>query len=326
MARNAVLTLLALLAACGGGAAAKKGPLLAKGQGVTVTAGDLQARIDEMPAFVRSRFAEPEHKKELLDELVRLELLARAAERTGLADDASVRLKLASVLATAYQQKFLRELGADQLVPDAAVQKYYDENPDEFHRPYRVHAAHILLLADAASPHRARKSAEARALLARILAEEKKNRAAFAIVAREMTEDPSTKASGGDLMYRTPADLERLFGQDVARAVERLKDDETATSVVETPRGFHLVHVYGREAERHETLEEAKVEIVRILAKEWQARAVDAQVKALRAEAGVTVDEKALEGVAVAGAQPAAPASPVVPASASVPAAASASR
>jgi peptidyl-prolyl cis-trans isomerase C len=315
MARQAILMTLAVLTACGGsGAPAKKGPLLAKGSGVAVATSDLQARIDEMPAFLRSRLAAPDRKKEMLDELVRLELLARAAGRSGVANEPAVRLRVASVLAGAYQQKYLSELGAANLVPEAEVQKYYAGNPEEFHRPYRIHAAHILLVADASSPHRARKAAEARAVLARVLAEEKKNHAAFALVARDVTEDPATKATGGDLLYRTPQDLEKAFGRELLDAVERLEDDETGMSIVETPRGFHLVHVYGREAESHETLEAAKPDIVRILAKEWQARALEAHVKALRAEARVTVDEAALDAVAVPGAQPPAQ---VVPASAS---------
>ncbi|HET9599877.1 MAG TPA: peptidylprolyl isomerase [Anaeromyxobacteraceae bacterium] len=321
MARKAVTLLLVVLAACGG-TSAKKGPLLAKGRDVAVAAGDLKARIDEMPAFIRSRLAEPERRKEMLDELVRLELLAHAAEKGGMAQDPAVQLKLATVLATAYQQKFLQDLGSANLVPDAAVQKYYEDNPEEFHRPYRIHAAHILFVAEAGSPGRAKKAAAARAVLARVLAEEPKNRAAFALTAREVTEDPASKASGGDLLWRTPEQLETGFGRELLQAVERLKDGETATSVVETSHGIHLVHLYGRDPESHQTLEEARPVIVRMLAKEWQAKAVETHVKALRAEAGVTVDEAALEAAAAAGAQPPAQAAAqVVPASASTPAA-----
>src|SRR5262245_57809783 len=68
-----------------------KGPALATVGDRVITAADLQAKIAEQPAFSQARYKSPEKRKELLDTVIRSELLLAEARRRGLADDPEVK-------------------------------------------------------------------------------------------------------------------------------------------------------------------------------------------------------------------------------------------
>ncbi len=308
MLRNtSFLIAIAAAFACGkgGGPAAKKGPVVATGSGITVTADELKARLDEQSPLIRARFGTLERKKEFLDNMIRFELLAKAAEKEGLANDPDVQLTMKKVMVSKYYQKFFQEQDAAKTVPEPDIKKYYDEHPDEFHRPMRVHAAHIFLKAEAGSADRAKKSADAKKLLAKIMGDEKKNPSVFTVTAREASDDATTKATGGDLSFKSKDEFEKAYGKELAEAVVNLKDNETGASVVETPQGFHLVHVYGRQVEMNRGFEEAKPQIANRLGAQKKTKDFDDFVKKLRAEANIKVDDAALDKVPVTSAQPA---------------------
>ena len=144
-----------------------KGPVVAEGRGLVITAGDLKARIDEQPPMVRQSFQSLDRKKAFLDNLLRFELLAKAAEKEGLAKDPEVEFAMKKVLVSRYYQRFFQDKdAAAKTVSDAEVQSYFDGHKEEFHRPARVHALHLFLAAEASSPDRAKKAAEAKKLLA----------------------------------------------------------------------------------------------------------------------------------------------------------------
>ncbi|MFL5263669.1 MAG: peptidylprolyl isomerase [Anaeromyxobacteraceae bacterium] len=313
--KTSVVLAVAATLACGKGAApTKKGPVVAQGGGVVITADELKARLDEQSPMIRARFTTVERKKEFLDNMIRFELLAAAAEKNGLGNDPDVQLTMKKVMVSKYYQKFFQDAEAAKTVPDADVKKYYDEHPDEFHRPLRVHAAHILLKADAGSPDRARKADAAKKVLAKVQADEKKSPAAFTAIARESSEDAATKATGGDLSFKSQEELEKAYGKEFAEAVLKLKDNETASTVVESPQGFHLVHLYGRQVEMNRGFDEAKPQIASRLSAQHRTKDFDDYVKKLRAEANITVDDAALEKVPVTGAGSPSMAMPVPPA------------
>jgi peptidyl-prolyl cis-trans isomerase C len=331
--KTSVVLAVAAAFACGKGTPAKKGPVVAKGGGIVITADELKARLDEQSPMIRARFATVERKKEFLDNMIRFELLASAAEKNGLANDPDVQLTMKKVMVSKYYQKFFQEADAAKSVPEADQKKYYDDHPDEFHRPLRVHAARVFLKSDAGSPDRAKKAVEATKLLAKLQVEEKKNPGAFTVIARESSDDAATKATGGDLSFKSQDELEKGYGKELAEAVMKLKDNETAGAVVESPQGFQLVHVYGRQVEMNRSFDEVKGQIATRLSAQRRTKDFDDYVKKLRAEANVTIDEAALEKVpvtgvgspAVGGAIPVSPAHPGVQVT-PTPAAAPASR
>jgi len=291
----------------------KKGPVVAEGGGITITADELKARIEEQSPMIRQSFQNLDRKKQFLDNLVRFELLAREAEKQGFAKDPEVLFTMKRVMVSKYYQRFFQDKDGAQKVSDQEVQQYYDEHKDEFHRPAKIHAAHIFIAAEAGSPERAKKAAEAKKLLARMLAEQPKNPGAFAAAARESSEDAATKQAGGDLGFKTQDELEKAFDPGFAAAVAKAGDNEILPAVLESPKGFHLVRVLGRQPELNRSLDEAKAQIASRLASQKKTKEFDEFMKKLRDDAKIKVNDAELEKVAVAGPMAPAGGAPGVP-------------
>jgi peptidyl-prolyl cis-trans isomerase C len=300
MFRRATIA-FALLAAIGcSKGAAKKGPVVAKGDDIVITADELKARLDEQSPMIRQSLQTPERKKQFLDNMLRFELLAKAAEKEGLDKDPDVLFTLKKVMVSKYYQKFFQDPEGAKKVPDADVEKYYDEHKDEFHRPARVHALHYFFEAKEGSPDRAKKLAAAKHLLAKVLAEEAKNPNALSMAARESSEDAATKPLGGDLSFKTQQELEQSYGKELADLVYKLNDNQTSPTVLEEPKGFHLVRVLQHQPEFSRSLADAKPQIAAKLASQKKTKDFDDYVKKLREDAHIQIDEAEVEKVAVA--------------------------
>jgi peptidyl-prolyl cis-trans isomerase C len=106
------LVALALLAsACSDRAAAPQGQALARGKGVVVTEGDLRAKLDEQSSLARAYDGSIERKKDLLESVIRFELLAKEAEEQGLDRDPEVRAALKRIMVQKLVRRALGERG-----------------------------------------------------------------------------------------------------------------------------------------------------------------------------------------------------------------------
>ncbi|HTP27537.1 MAG TPA: peptidyl-prolyl cis-trans isomerase [Anaeromyxobacteraceae bacterium] len=298
MLRRAILA-VALLA-CTGRTSSQGGPVVAEGGGISVTAGELKARLDEQSPMIRASFGTLERKKQFLDNLLKFELLARAAEKEGLANDPDVKFTMKKVMVSKYYQRFFQDPQAARSVPDSEIQKYYDEHPAEFNRPVRLHVAHVFVKAEAGSPERAAKAALARQLLAKVLADEAKDPNAFGAVARVSSDDATSKLAGGDLGFRSTEDLEKMTGKEFSAAAAKLADNQTFRGLVEEQHGFHLVRVMGRQPELHRALPEVRNQIAGRLASQRKSKEFEEFVRKLRDTARIRVNDAALEKVEVA--------------------------
>ena len=229
MRRIALIGLAALAAtACGQpekGSAQKSGPVVARGSGFSITTAEFKARLDEQSPFIRARYSTLERKKEFLDNLVRFEVLAKEAEKQGLAKDPEVQLTLKKIMVQKLVQRNFQDqsgAGAAQ-VPEADQQKYFEEHKADYYRPKKVRVAAVIWNAPAGSPDRAKKLALAKKALAKLKVEEKKNQLAFAQIVTEFSEDAPTKAMAGDLSFKTQDELEKGWSKELAQAAFSMK-------------------------------------------------------------------------------------------------------
>jgi peptidyl-prolyl cis-trans isomerase C len=310
--RIALVTVAAALAACGNSGPKKTGTPVASGSGLTITTDEFKARLDEQSPFIRARYSTLERKKEFLDNLIRFEVLAKEAERQGLDKDPDVQLTLRKIMVQKLVQRSFQDPGAAKELPEAELQKYYDEHKDEFNRPKKARVAAIVFNAPAGSPDRARKVAAARKALAKVKAEEKKNPAAFQLAVGEFTEDAASKGVSGDLGFKSAEELEKSFGKELAQAAFALKAGETS-GVIEGAQGVYLIRVAGVQEELSRAFDTVKAQISQKLVRERRTKEFDDLVKKLREDAKVTIDEKALEAIAVAAAPAGAPGQPFGP-------------
>jgi peptidyl-prolyl cis-trans isomerase C len=302
--RFAFLGLAALAAAaCSpqSGPKQKTGPAVAKGNGITITADEFKARLDEQSPFIRARYTTLDRKKEFLDSLVRFEVLAREAEKQGLQNDPDVQLTMKKIMVQKLVQKSFQDPSAGAPLPDAELQAYYDSHKADYFRPKKVRLAAVVFNAPEGSPERAKKSELAKKALAKLKVEEKKNTLAFTQIATEFTEDAASKTTGGDLNFKTADELEAAYGKELATAAFALNPGETS-SVVATKGGLFIVKVTGQQEEMNRTFDQVKVQIANKLQREKKTKEFDEYLKKLREQAGVQIDEKVLEGVEVAAA------------------------
>lgn len=303
------LAILALLAACTPGSQ-KSGPEVARGDGISITAGEFKARLEEQSPFIRARYSTLERKKEFLDNLIRTELLARAAEKQGLDKDPEVLGALRKIMVQKLVQRIFAEGDAAKEIAEPEARKFYQEHQDDYVKPRKVRLAHILLAAPP-GPDRARAASQAKKLLARVKSEEAKNPLAFGTLAREVSQDPATKTLSGDLGFKGQGEIEKQFGKPFADAAFALKNAEEA--VLESPQGFHVVKLTSSQDAIDRPFEAVKAQIQTKLYREKRTRDFEEFVKKLREEARVTVDEAELEKVTISGATGLPPGVPGMP-------------
>jgi peptidyl-prolyl cis-trans isomerase C len=304
--RSLVIGLCALAVACQSQKVEKSGsgPVVAKGTGVTITADEFKARLDEQSPFIRSRYSTLERKKEFLDNLIRFEVLAREAEKQGLAADPDVQMTLKKIMVQKLVQKNFQNLEGAKDLPEAELQKYYDDHKADYFRPKRVRLAAVVWNAPVGSPERAKKLATAKAALAKIKAEEKKNALAFTQAVAQHSEDAATKSAAGDLQFKSHEELEQAYSKELADAAFALSAGQTS-GVVETPKGLYLLKLTGQQEELNRSFDQVKTQIANKLYRERKTKEFDEWLKRLREEAKISIDEKALEAIEVSAAAPA---------------------
>ncbi|NBS78428.1 MAG: hypothetical protein EBQ51_06380 [Verrucomicrobia bacterium] len=164
---------------------------------------------------------------------------------------------------------------------DEDVQKFYAENPKLWQRGESVQAQHVLVKVDASADAatKAEKKKAAEAALARVNKGE-----AFEKVAQEVSDDPGSKARGGELPPFSKGQMTPNF-EKVAFSTAPGK----TSAVFETPFGFHFLKVKAKEAAKTLKLEEVKNEIMSHLKRLKQGEATRLLLEDLRKEAAVKI-------------------------------------
>ena len=278
----------------------KSGPAVAQGDGVVVTVAEFQARLDEQSPFLRQRFQGMDRKKEFLDQLVKFEILANAAQKEGYQNDPDVQLTMKKAMVQKLVQKKFGD-GDAKDISDADIQKFYDEHKDDFVKPSRVRTSALLVAATDAD--RAQKKAQAAKLLAQLKAAAKKDPQAFQTLARASSDDAATKGNGGDLGFRSQDEYTKQYGPPLAAAAFSGKEGEDV--IVETTQGFWIVRITGRQEGITRTVDQVKPQIQQRLGRERRTKEFDEYVKKLREEAKITVNDAELEKIVVSSAPPA---------------------
>ena len=294
--RRCLLCLAALaLCACKpnpgpqGKAAARSGPVLARVDDTEITAADLQevlARYSHTP-FVLARYSTPEKKKELLDGLIRYELMAREALRRGYDRDPDVqRIAKKQMVALFEKREINDKLRAEDIAP-ADIEKYYRDHQAEFLRPEEVRVSQILVHDEAAAR--------------RIAAEAKAGRndaKSFRDLVERYSEDSDSKPRAGDLTFfdrKTTREPKALV--DAAFAMTQVND---VVGPIASDKGFHILKLTERRPELLRPLAEVKVDIQKRLLEQMRAQKKRELVEEARKSVRVEIDESELAKITVA--------------------------
>ena len=257
--KNALVVVALLVAAAGGywaGCGSRtrnvldsnaEGAVIARFGAHALHAGEFEARLRATPEVAKERLASPEGRKQLVEEMVRQQLLAHRAEEKGYQRDPEFAKRYAEELGAFFLEKEFEEPERRRAPTDEELRKYFDAHQAEMSRPERVRIA--LIAFKVTSPEqREKKRALARATLSQAKAKAK-DYYAFGSLARARSEDERTRASSGELGYTSRDDLTVGYGPELAQAAFEMRNaNEIRGSVVEAPNALYVVKLVGREA------------------------------------------------------------------------------
>jgi peptidyl-prolyl cis-trans isomerase C len=180
------------------------------------------------------------------------------------------------------QQKWMEsQIGDKATVSDADIKKFYDENKKEFEHPEMVRASHILIRVpeDADEKVVAEKKKAADAALARVTSKKED----FTTVAKEVSEEPGAKESGGDLNF-FPKD--RMV-PEFANAAFAMKKGDISKEPIRTKFGWHVINVTDRKDSGTMPYDEVKGQVGSYLEGGKRRDAVRTIIDSIRAEAKI---------------------------------------
>jgi len=114
-----------------------------------ITLGDYAATVDRMDQFERLRYQSPERRKQLLDEIIKAELLATEAKRRGLHERPETRERIRQILRDEVLRTARESLPPPAGIPASEVRAYYDKHRDDFREPERRRVAVVVLSSEA---------------------------------------------------------------------------------------------------------------------------------------------------------------------------------
>jgi len=174
-------------------------------------------------------------------------------------------------------------------VSDDAVRTYYDAHLSDYETAEKIRVSQILFVVPPDADDTARGAIRTKA--EGILAQAKEGKD-FAVLARENSDDPLTKESGGDLGFVERGKLEDSLDQ-AAFAL----DAGQVSAIVESTRGLSILKVDEKQAGTARPLEEVREEILRELRKRG---ADDAARRALADDLAKAREGASLESLAEA--------------------------
>ena len=162
------------------------------------------------------------------------------------------------------------------------AKKNYSENIKQFENPEQIKASHILIKPDAGDPNTDPNEAKAQAKTkAEKLLKKVKDGADFATLAKANSSCPSA-AKGGDLGFFGRGRMVPAFDD----AVFELKVGQVS-SIVETRFGYHIIKVTDRKDASTTSFEQARDDILKILADRKKAELAQEYIESLKTEANI---------------------------------------
>lgn len=183
-------------------------------------------------------------KQQFIEDLVRYELGLQEARKRGLEKDPMVQDRFNQELYKMLLEKELGQKVQETKVSDAEMKAWYAKNPS-------IRTSHILFETKPGATAEQKEEAKNRA--AKVLEEVKKSKRPFEELVRIYTDDQLSKVTGGDVGWQSKVNMvSSYYEATLGMKVGEIKGP------VETPFGFHIVKLTGRQA-----FEEADLKAVR---------------------------------------------------------------
>lgn len=281
--------------------------VLAKVGDKEITLGEYAATLERMDPFERLRYQSPDRRKQLLEELIDLELLAGEAQRRGLDKQPETQERVRQMLRDELLAQVRGSVPAPAEISDDEARRYYDAHRDDFREPERRRVAHIQLASEA----------EAKAVLEKA---QGASPADWGKLVAEKSRDTRTKPSAtlppelaGDLGIVGPPGHPRGDNPNVPEALRAAvfevdKLGGVLPRVVADKGAFHVIRMTGKTDARDRTFDDAQ-RAIRVALVQERVRKREADFEAeLKQKYPVTIDDAQLAKIPLTAASSKAPA------------------
>ena len=208
----------------------------------------------------------PQGRKAVLDELVSMHLFALKGAEEKLDQTPEFKAALETFRNQSLARAAIDASLKDVTASDEDAKKFYDEHPDQFTQPERVHVRHILISDDVTS-------ADA---IAKVQADLRAG-ASFDEVAKSRSLCPSA-AQGGDLGEVSKGQMVPEF----EAAAFALKNPGDLSDPVKTRFGWHIIRLEGRTPSSLEPFDNVKPQLLQYLTNEKKNEAFKNAVEGLK--------------------------------------------
>lgn len=223
------------------------GKILAKIGKEEITQAHINKELESLPSWMQKDFSEPGKKMDLLKQYIAKELIARKARRLGYDKDPEIRKQVEEIKKQILVGKVLeKEMKEKVKITPNQVELYYKANKDSFVQPAKAIIAHILVENEE---------------IAKDVLKKIKEGSDFGEMAKEYSADEKTKDKNG--VIPTSIEEGQKFISGIGAEEEFIKtvfitEKGSVSEPVKTEKGFHLIKVLEREAEKQLTFEEVK--------------------------------------------------------------------
>ncbi|MDQ6959512.1 MAG: peptidylprolyl isomerase [Mariprofundaceae bacterium] len=222
---------------------------------------DIDAEIATLPEHLQSLRNNAQIRARVLKSMLSRYALSMQALKMHLDQDPVVKHRVLrardDILIATLQQW---QLGRQPKLSEDKIKQYYAKYQDQFTIPEQVHARHILVSS--------RKKAKE---VIRLLRHGKD----FAALAAEYSIDDSNKGRAGDLNWFPHGVMVKPF-EDTVFALKKPGD---ISKPVKTQFGWHVIELLGKRPASHQSLEEARENIMGVLRQQALSTWVDGIVK-----------------------------------------------
>lgn len=236
--------------------AAEGDTVVATVNGETITREHIDRLYARMSPKMRAQYEKAGGKRAFLDNYLLKRLLLQKVIASGFDKLPEVQAELEAARESALFDLYVRDVVSATIVDDAAIRKFYDENPAEFTRQPRA-KVRVILIGTANRPR-----SEAQEIVSALLQELFPLRSnppalgqAFAKAAAAHSEHPSGP-SGGDLGWVDRSALDRK----VADAVFSMKKG-MMSGIIDADAGLHIVLVEDQQPGATVSFEDARAGI-----------------------------------------------------------------
>ncbi len=231
--------------------------VVAKVDGMPVTAGEIRKDLLVMPKEFQQLYSQ--NPKYAVQQLFMLRYLADEAERTKLGDESPMKEQLAFLRANAMASAMVSHEHNFYKVTDAMVKDFYDRNQARYQQA-KIKVIYIAFkpaaamagavpqnqslediarsLSEGTTAKTQRTEADARKL-AEDLVKQIRGGADFAKLVAERSEDPASKAAGGDFGV---VNTNSAYSADIKKAVLALNEGEV-TDPLRQSNAFYIIRV-----------------------------------------------------------------------------------